>query len=152
MPKPIHVLNGPNLNLLGVREPEVYGRETLDDVRRRCEARAAAHGLSVLFRQSNSEGEIVGWIQEARRDSAGIVINAGAYSHTSIAILDALMAVEVPIIEVHISNLFKREQFRHHSYVSSVARGLICGLGILGYELAIEALATLSEAGGRGEA
>ena len=147
MPKPIFVLNGPNLNLLGAREPSVYGTETLEDVRRRTEARAKAHGLAVEFRQSNSEGELVTWIQQAREKADGIILNAGAYTHTSIAILDALTAAEKPVIELHLSNVFKRESFRHHSYVAPVAHGLICGFGPLGYELAIEAMADLLQKG-----
>ena len=143
MPKPIFVLNGANLNLLGVREPAIYGAETLADVRRRTEARAAALGLAVDFRQSNSEGTLVDWIQEAREAADGIVINAGAYTHTSIAILDALTAAERPTIELHLSNIFRREPFRHASYVSPAAHGLICGFGPKGYELAIEAMADL---------
>ena len=143
MPKPIFVLNGANLNLLGVREPSIYGAETLDDVKRRTQARAQALGLSVDFRQSNLEGELVGWIQEAREQASGIVLNAGAYTHTSIAILDALNAAEKPVIELHLSNVFRREAFRHHSDVSPAAQGVICGFGPKGYELAIEAMADL---------
>ncbi len=141
--KPIYVLNGPNLNLLGVREPAVYGRDTLADVRRKAEARAATLGLAVDFRQSNSEGELVDWIQEAREKADGIVLNAGAYSHTSIAILDALQAAEKPVIEVHLSNIFRRDSYRQHSYVSLAAAGVICGLGSKGYELALEAMADI---------
>jgi 3-dehydroquinate dehydratase-2 len=150
MPKPIFVLNGPNLNLLGMREPSVYGTETLEDVRRRTEARAQALGLAVDFRQSNFEGELVGWIQEARQAASGIILNAGAYSHTSIAILDALQAAELPVIEVHLSNIFRREDYRQHSYVSLAAKGLICGLGPKGYELALEAMSELLAAESRG--
>jgi 3-dehydroquinate dehydratase-2 len=141
MPKPIFVLNGPNLNLLGRREPEVYGNATLDDVRQRVAARAAQHGLEVDFRQSNTEGEIVDWIQEARTAASGVIINAGAYTHTSVAILDALLAAEIPCVEVHLSNIFQREEFRHHSYISTACVGLICGFGVKSYELAVEALA-----------
>jgi len=141
MPKPIFVLNGPNLNLLGVREPSIYGAETLADVRRRTEARAQALGLGVEFRQSNHEGMLVDWIQEAREKACGIIINAGAYTHTSVAILDALSAAERPVIELHLSNVFRREAFRHHSYVSPAAQGVICGFGPKGYELAVEAMA-----------
>lgn len=144
MTKPLLVLNGPNLNLLGVREPSVYGRETLDDVRARCEAKGKALGFKIDFRQSNTEGDLVTAIQEARTKAAGILINAGAYTHTSIAILDALQAVDVPVVEVHLSNIFKRDDFRHHSYVSLAANGVICGLGAMGYELGLEALATLA--------
>ncbi|HJZ32327.1 MAG TPA: type II 3-dehydroquinate dehydratase [Hyphomicrobiaceae bacterium] len=143
MAKPIFVLNGPNLNLLGVREPAVYGADTLADVRRRTEQRAKALGLEIDFRQSNLEGELVTWIQEARDRADGIVINAAAYTHTSVAILDALKAAERPVIELHLSNVFQREAFRHHSYVSPAANGVICGFGPLGYELAIEAMAEL---------
>ena len=143
MPKPIFVLNGPNLNLLGVREPSIYGAETLADVRKRTETRAQTLGMTVDFRQSNSEGQLVDWIQEAREKSCGIVINAGAYTHTSVAILDALSAAEKPVVELHLSNVFRREAFRHHSYVSPAAQGVICGFGGKGYELAIEALADI---------
>jgi 3-dehydroquinate dehydratase-2 len=141
MAKPIYVLNGPNLNLLGTREPEVYGKETLDDLRLRCERKAKSLGFSVEFRQSNVEGELVTWIQEARTGAAGLIVNAGALTHTSIAILDALLACDVPSVEVHLSNIFAREPFRHRSYISKAAKGVICGFGGLGYELAIEALA-----------
>lgn len=141
MSKAIYILNGPNLNLLGTREPAVYGTETLDDLRRRCEAKAEARGVSIDFRQSNHEGDLVDWVQEARTKSLGLIINAGAYTHTSVAILDALQVLEVPVIEVHLSNIFRRDAFRHHSYVSLGAKGVICGLGARGYELAIDALA-----------
>jgi 3-dehydroquinate dehydratase-2 len=140
-PPLVYVLNGPNLNMLGQRQPKVYGRATLADVEKLCRARAEALGLAVDFRQSNSEGELVGWIQEARKGASGIVINAGAYTHTSVAILDALLTAEKPVIEVHLSNVFRRESFRHHSYVSPAAAGVIVGLGPLGYALALEALA-----------
>lgn len=143
MAKPVFVLNGPNLNLLGAREPEIYGRDTLDDVRKRTEARAKAAGLAIDFRQSNHEGVLIDWIQEARTSASGIILNAGAFSHTSIGILDALSAAELPVIEVHLSNIFRRESFRHHSYVSTTAKGVICGLGVHGYELAVEAMAKL---------
>ena len=139
MTQTILILNGPNLNLLGSREPEIYGRQTLDDLRAQCEARGAELGFEIEFRQSNREGELVDWVQEARDRCAGLIVNAGAYSHTSVALLDALLACEVPTIEVHLSNLFKREHFRHHSYVSEAARGLICGLGADGYLLALDA-------------
>ncbi len=143
MAKPplVFVLNGPNLNMLGLRQPKVYGRATLADVEKLCRARAEELGLAVDFRQSNLEGELVGWIQEARKAAAGIIINAGAYTHTSVAILDALFAAEKPVIEVHLSNVFRRESFRHHSYVSPAAIGVIVGLGPQGYALALEALA-----------
>ena len=136
----ILILNGPNLNLLGTREPEVYGRETLADVERACRKTAETLGLEIDFRQSNREGELVDWIQEARTGHAGIIVNAGAYSHTSVAILDALLAAERPVIEVHLSNLFKRDAFRHHSYISQAAQGVICGLGAAGYLYALDAL------------
>lgn len=135
------VLNGPNLNLLGTREPEIYGHGTLDDIRVTLTARAQDLGLTVDFRQSNDEGELVTWIQEARTSAAGIIINAGAYSHTSIAILDALLASGLPVIEVHLSNIYRREEYRHHSYVSRAATGVICGLGAQGYDLALDAMA-----------
>lgn len=141
----VFVLNGPNLNLLGVRDPSVYGRDTLADIEARCLARAAALGLQIEFRQTNHEGQLVDWIQEARESGDGIVLNAGALTHTSVAVLDALSAADLPIIEVHLSNIFRRERFRHHSYVSLVARGVICGLGAHGYELALEAVAGLIE-------
>lgn len=137
----VYVLNGPNLNLLGHRQPEIYGRETLADIHSRLERRARELGLTVDFRQSNHEGELVDWIQEARAKGSGIIINAGAYSHTSIAILDALLAADLPVIEVHLSNIYKREPFRHKSYISAAALGIICGLGPKGYELALDALA-----------
>jgi len=142
MAKTIYILNGPNLNLLGTREPEVYGSETLEDLQARCDRKAQALGFVLVFRQSNHEGELVTWVQEARADAAGIIVNAGAFTHTSIALLDALLACPVPIVEVHLSNIFSRETFRHHSYVSKAAKGVICGFGGLGYELAIEALAS----------
>jgi len=137
----IMILNGPNLNLLGTREPEIYGAETLSDVETRCKARADALGVAIDFRQSNVEGELVTWVQEARTSSAGLVVNAAAYTHTSVALLDALKACGLPIVEVHLSNIHQREAFRHKSYVSRAADGMICGLGSLGYELAIEAVA-----------
>lgn len=143
MAKLIYVLNGPNLNLLGTREPAVYGRETLADVKSRTEARAQTLGLTVDFRQSNREGELVDWIQQAKANARGIIINAGGYTHTSVAILDALQAVELPAIEVHLSNIFRREAFRRHSYISGGVKGVICGFGAKGYELAVEALAAL---------
>ena len=141
MAKLIYVLNGPNLNLLGTREPEVYGRDTLDDVRRRTGQRATALGLAIDFRQSNLEGELITWIQQAKTAAHGIIINAGGYTHTSIAMLDALQAAGLPAVEVHLSNIFRREAYRHHSYISLGVKGVICGLGARGYELAVEALA-----------
>ena len=140
---PVYVLNGPNLNLLGTREPEIYGRATLADIEKATAARAKQHGLRIVFRQSNHEGALVDWIHEARSKGAGIIINAGAYSHTSIALHDALKALDKPVIEVHLSNPKRREAFRHHSYVSEAAKGVICGLGITGYLLAVEAMAEL---------
>lgn len=143
MTRRVYVLNGPNLNMLGVREPEIYGSETLADLRARTERAAEANGLEIEFRQSNIEGEIVNWVQEARGKAQGIIINAGGYTHTSVAILDALQAVGLPVVEVHLSNIFRRDQFRQHSYVSLAATGVICGLGAKGYELAIEAMADI---------
>lgn len=137
MAKKIMLINGPNLNLLGVREPDVYGHKTLADVEAECQTAAATHGVEVISRQSNSEGEIVDFIHEARRDAEAIVINPGAYSHTSIAIRDALSASDLPVIEIHISNIHAREVFRHHSYVSAVAKCVICGCGTDGYQYAI---------------
>ena len=136
----ILVLNGPNLNLLGVREPEIYGRDTLAEIEEACLERAGELDMKLDFRQTNHEGELVTWIQEARGTAAGIVINAASLSHTSIAILDALKFAELPVVEVHLSNIFKREPFRHHSYVSAAADGVICGLGTQGYVLALDAL------------
>lgn len=150
MSKPIYILNGPNLNMLGEREPEIYGAGTLDDLRKRCEAKAKALGLGIEFRQSNSEGDLVGWIQEARAEAAGIVLNAAALTHTSVAIYDALKFAGVPTVEVHLSNVFAREPFRHHSYISANAVGVICGFGPLGYEFALEALATGPESSKKG--
>jgi 3-dehydroquinate dehydratase-2 len=135
------VLNGPNLNMLGTREPEVYGTTTLVDIEKMMKDRARDLHLAVDFRQSNSEGELVTWIQEGRLTASAIIINAAAYTHTSVAILDALQAFKGPIIEVHLSNIFRREAFRHHSYVSGVATGVICGLGANGYLLALDAVA-----------
>ncbi len=140
MAKTIFVLNGPNLNLLGTREPEVYGRETLGDIEARARARATSLDLEIDFRQSNSEGELIGWVQEARGAASGLIINAGALTHTSVGLLDAMQAVNLPAIEVHLSNIFRRESFRQHSYISLAANGVICGLGAIGYELAIEAM------------
>jgi 3-dehydroquinate dehydratase II len=139
----VFILNGPNLNLLGVRDPAIYGLDSLADIEARCLARAAALDLQVDFRQSNHEGQLVDWIQEARESADGIVLNAGALTHTSVAILDALQASDLPVVEVHLSNIFRRERFRHHSYVSLAATGVICGLGAQGYELALDAIANL---------
>lgn len=143
MPKPIYILNGPNLNLLGLRQPEIYGRETLEDVAEDCGALAEELGLTIRFLQSNHEGQLVDWIHEARGDGAGIIINPAAYTHTSVAILDALNAFEGPVLEVHISNVHKREAFRHHSYVSLRAEGVIAGFGTEGYRLALRRMKTL---------
>jgi 3-dehydroquinate dehydratase-2 len=143
MPKPIYVLNGPNLNLLGSRQPEIYGRETLDDIARRCAAKAQALGHTVEFRQSNHEGVLVDWIQEAGREGSAVILNAGAYTHTSLAIYDVLVSLSIPVIEVHLSNPHAREDFRRHSYVSLAAKGVIMGLGAAGYELSLEAAAGL---------
>ncbi|MGV3575093.1 MAG: type II 3-dehydroquinate dehydratase [Devosia sp.] len=141
MAKHVLVLNGPNLNMLGKREPGIYGAQTLADVEVICRAAGDEFGLSIDFRQSNHEGELVTWIQEALGTADGILINPGAYSHTSVAIYDAFKAVSLPVAEVHISNIHQREAFRHHSYVSAVAFGVICGFGTLGYRLALEAMA-----------
>jgi 3-dehydroquinate dehydratase II len=141
----IYVLNGPNLNLLGQREPDIYGRTTLADIEKMTAAQAKKHGLATIFRQSNHEGELVEWIHEARNKAAGLIINAGAYTHTSVALHDALRAVECPIIEVHLSNTFAREEFRRHSHISPVATGLIVGFGAESYVLAIDAVASLIE-------
>jgi 3-dehydroquinate dehydratase II len=144
MAQTIYVLNGPNLNLLGTREPETYGRATLADIEKLCAESAKRHGYIIEFRQSNREGELVDWIQEAGKNkAAGIVINAAGYTSTSIAILDALLAVKLPTVEVHISNIHARESFRHHSYISKAARAVICGFGAAGYSLAIDGLASL---------
>ena len=143
MANTILVLNGPNLNLLGKRQPEIYGRETLTDVEALCRAKAARSGLALRFHQSNREYELIDWIHEARENAAAIVINPAAFTHTSVAILDALNAYDGPVIEVHISNVHKREVFRHHSYVSLRADGVIAGLGVQGYALAIERAAKL---------
>ncbi|ASG22100.1 type II 3-dehydroquinate dehydratase [Nitrospirillum viridazoti] len=137
------ILNGPNLNMLGIREPHIYGAETLEDIENACQEMAARLGLEVDFRQSNHEGELVSWIQESRGEHDAIILNAGAYTHTSIAIHDALSAVGLPVVEVHLSNIFRREPFRHHSYVSPVAKGVICGFGSQGYLLALQAAARL---------
>lgn len=143
MTKTIHILNGPNLNLLGKRQPEIYGDATLADVERACAALADELGLVTALFQSNHEGEIVDMVHRARDEAQGIIINPAAYTHTSVAILDALAAFEGPVIEVHISNVHKREAFRHHSYVSLRADGVIAGLGVEGYELALRRMATL---------
>lgn len=152
MAKPVYVLNGPNLNMLGKREPAIYGRDSLDDVRTRAEARAKEVGIALDFRQSNHEGQLIDWIQEAREKAAGIIINAGGLTHTSIALLDALQAAELPVIEVHLSNIFRREAYRQRSYISLASKGVICGLGAKGYELAVEAMADTLSGLGHGQA
>ena len=143
MGKPIYVLSGPNLNMLGTREPDIYGHQTLDDVRALCEARASSLGHVVVFRQSNHEGILVDWIQEARDAACALVINPAAYGHTSIALLDALKMLSIPVIECHLSNPAAREAFRRENYVSLAATGLVSGFGAKSYELAVEAAAGL---------
>lgn len=145
MPKPIYILNGPNLNLLGVREPEIYGAQTLADIGTLAEARAKKGGFSAVFRQTNREGELVEWIHEAREQGSAVIINAAGYTHTSVALHDALKAVDLPVIEVHLSNVHRRESFRHHSYISAAADGVIVGLGAHGYELAVDAAIALAD-------
>jgi 3-dehydroquinate dehydratase II len=149
MAKPIYVLNGPNLNTLGRREPNVYGTVSLDEIGQLAAKRAASLGLTVEFRQTNHEGTLIDWIQEAADKASGIVINAGALTHTSIALMDALRAVDLPVVEVHLSNIYRRERYRHHSYLSPVSTGLICGFGAKGYELALEAMAQLTAGAGQ---
>jgi 3-dehydroquinate dehydratase II len=144
MAKTIYVLNGPNLNLLGTREPHIYGRSTLADVEKLCRTTAERDGFALVFRQSNHEGQIVDWINEARAEKAtGLIINPAGHTTTSVAILDALLAMESPVVEVHISNIHAREEFRRHSYISRAARAVVCGFGINGYALAIAGLASL---------
>jgi len=145
MSQRIDILNGPNLNLLGVREPQIYGHQTLADIEEACRRAATGHGLEITFRQSNLEGQIIDWIQEARGAAAAIIINPAGFTSTSIAILDALKTFEGPIVEVHLSNIHRREAYRHHSYISLAATGVICGLGARGYLLALDALADLIE-------
>ena len=146
MAKTIYVINGPNLNLLGTREPAIYGSATLADVEKLCRTRGKDHGFDIDFRQSNREGEIVDFLQEARaKKAAGVVLNPAGYTTTSVAILDAILAIELPVIEVHITNIHAREEFRRHSYVSKAAKAVICGFGIEGYALAISGLAALTE-------
>jgi len=145
MSRTAYVLNGPNLNLLGKRQPEIYGHETLADVEAACRKTADAVGLEIRFHQSNREYELIDWVHEAREDAVGIVINPAAFTHTSVALLDALKTCECPIFEVHISNVHQREAFRHHSYVSLAATGVIAGLGTQGYTLALQRLARLIE-------
>ncbi|MBD9532638.1 type II 3-dehydroquinate dehydratase [Comamonas sp. CMM01] len=152
MQKTVFVLNGPNLNLLGAREPAIYGDDTLADVQALCEAACARHGLALRFHQSNHEGQLIDWIHEAGRlhaqgQLAGLVFNAGAFTHTSVALMDAVKGTGVALLELHITNVFAREAFRHHSYLSPVARAVVCGLGVQGYALAIDAVAQWSAAG-----
>jgi 3-dehydroquinate dehydratase II len=139
----ILVLNGPNLNLLGTRETDIYGTHSLADIEASTRARAATVDLEIEFHQSNSEAQLVDWVQGARDRAAGLIINAGAYTHTSVALLDALRAIDIPIVEVHLSNIFRREEFRHHSYVSQAATGMITGFGPQGYDMAVDALTSL---------
>lgn len=143
MQKKIVVLNGPNLNLLGTREPDTYGTTTLDEISTLVAKHAAGHGLEADFRQTNIEGTLVDWIQEAGKSADGIILNAAAYTHTSIALHDAVGAIDTPVIEVHLSNVFAREEYRHHSFISDVAVGVICGFGATGYVLAVDALAAM---------
>jgi len=145
-PRPIYVLNGPNLNLVGEREPEIYGRETLADIEKAMRAKARDQGRDIVFRQTNREGELVDWIQEARQAASAVILNAGGYSHTSIAVLDACRALRIPVIEVHLSNPFAREAYRRHSYISEAAKGVICGFGASGYLLALDAFAGMVKA------
>ena len=140
---PIYILNGPNLNLLGHREPEVYGYTTLAQIEKMCAAQAKEHGLSIVFRQSNHEGEIVDQLQEARTSSGAVIINPAGYGHTSIAILDSIQALKIPVIEVHLSNIHRREPYRNHSYVSRGATGIVMGLGAQGYLRAVDAVAEI---------
>ena len=140
---PIYILNGPNLNLLGFREPEVYGHTTLAEIEKMCAVQAASHGLSIVFRQSNREGEIVDHLQEARTMGCAVIINPAGYGHTSVAILDSILALKVPVIEVHLSNIHRREAFRNHSYVSKGATGIVMGLGAQGYLRAVDAIAEI---------
>jgi 3-dehydroquinate dehydratase-2 len=147
MAKSVYVLNGPNLNLLGTREPQTYGHATLKDLERLCRDRAMLHKLDLEFRQSNHEGDLIDWIHEAgTKKAAGIVLNAGGLTHTSVSIRDAVAAVSIPVVEVHISNIFARDPFRHHSHIAPVAKASLCGFGIEGYALAIEGLAALAVA------
>jgi 3-dehydroquinate dehydratase-2 len=150
MAKTVYVLNGPNLNLLGTREPQTYGRATLKDVEQLCRDTAKQHKLEVEFRQSNHEGELVDWVHEAgAKKAAGVVINAGGYTHSSVAIRDAVSAITVPVFEVHISNIFAREDFRHFSHIAPVAKGTLCGFGVNGYALAIGGLAAMLDDKGK---
>jgi 3-dehydroquinate dehydratase-2 len=143
---PIYILNGPNLNLLGTREPEVYGTTTLPQIEQMCAAQAKSHGLSIVFRQSNREGELVDFLQEARTSACGVIINPAGYGHTSIAILDSIQILKIPVIEVHLSNIHRREPYRNHSYVSKGATGIVMGLGAQGYLRAVDAIAHILKA------
>ena len=145
MSKPIYVLNGPNLNLLGVREPEIYGYDTLADIEARCRTLLDARGYGLVFRQTNREGELIDWVQEARTEAQALVLNPAGYGHTSIALLDALKALSIPVVECHLSNPQQREPFRHHSYVSLAAKGIVAGFGAYGYELALSAALSVVE-------
>jgi 3-dehydroquinate dehydratase-2 len=144
MSKPIYVINGPNLNLLGEREPDIYGHATLNDIKARCEARAAAKGRVIVFRQSNREGELIDWVQEARTEACAVVINAAGYGHTSVSLHDAVRTLAIPVIDCHLSNPAARESFRHLSYVSLAATGVVSGFGPMSYELAVEAACGLA--------
>jgi 3-dehydroquinate dehydratase-2 len=146
MPKPIYVLNGPNLNLLGTRQPHIYGADSLADIQARCQARATALGFELVFRQSNKEGELVDWLNEAATKASAVVLNAAAYGHTSIAIYDAIKAMQTPVVDCHLSNPVAREAFRHHSYVSMAAVGTVSGFGARSYDLALDAAAALAAA------
>jgi 3-dehydroquinate dehydratase-2 len=137
------IVNGPNLNMLGKREPAIYGHDTLADIEAACRAKAGELGVEIAFRQSNKEGELVDWAQSAAAGHKGIIVNAAGYTHTSVALLDALLASGLPVIEVHLSNIFRREEFRHHSYVSRAASGVICGFGLKGYLMALDAMAQM---------
>ncbi|MEQ1789963.1 MAG: type II 3-dehydroquinate dehydratase [Rickettsiales bacterium] len=147
MPARVLIVNGPNLNMLGSREPEIYGNETLSDIEKKCKASGKNLGLAVDFMQSNIEGELVTAIQNSVKTHQGLLINAGAYTHTSIALMDALLLLKIPVIEVHLSNIFKRESFRHESYISKAAKGVICGFGSESYILGLQAVATILKNG-----
>ncbi|MET0182247.1 MAG: type II 3-dehydroquinate dehydratase [Caulobacterales bacterium] len=144
-PKPLYILNGPNLNLLGAREPEIYGTATLADIEQLCAGRARAHGHDIVFRQTQREGELVEWLHEARDKAAAVVLNAGAYTHTSVALHDAIKAIAIPVIETHLSNPHAREPFRHVSFISAAAKGVIAGFGATSYVLAVEAAAAAAK-------
>jgi len=148
--KPIYILNGPNLNLLGLREPNIYGQETIADLEARCVAKAKSLGQQIVFRQTNTEGELINWVHEAQNKACGIIVNGAAYTHTSVALHDALKAVNIPTVEVHLSNVYAREPFRHHSYISPVAHGVICGFGGQSYELALDGIAQILKSTGKG--